>query len=88
MSAAIGLMHALGDASSMLARLPASDHAKGVNAGMTFTMLRSVEPLLPGRVERHVLVERVTALVQTRCAISSQARAALSEAARRLAELV
>lgn len=87
MSAAIGLMHALGDASSTLARLPASESQVGVNAGMTFTMLRGIEPLLQGRVERHVMLERVTALARTRCAISPQARAALNKAAHQLAGL-
>ena len=39
-SAAIGLMHVLGDASTRLARLPASSTLTSVNAGMSFTMLR------------------------------------------------
>ena len=62
MSAAIDLMHVLGEAGSALARLPASSQAEGVNAGMTFTMLRGVEPLLPGPVEKTLLVERARAL--------------------------
>jgi hypothetical protein len=62
-SAAIGLMHVLADASTALARLPASLEREGVNAGMSFTMLRGVEPLLPGPVERRLLAERARDLV-------------------------
>ncbi|WP_375382999.1 ferritin-like domain-containing protein [uncultured Sphingomonas sp.] len=46
MAAAIELVHVLGEASTALARLPASSKPDGNNAGMTFTMLRGVEPLL------------------------------------------
>lgn len=63
-SAAIDLMHVLGDASTRLARLPARVDDPAVHAGMTFTMLRSVEPLLPGDVERHLLRERAADLVR------------------------
>jgi hypothetical protein len=62
MSAAIDLMHVLGETATVLARLPASREGGGVNAGMTFTMLRGVEPLLPGPVEKRLLLERVTEL--------------------------
>jgi hypothetical protein len=51
-SAAIDLMHVLGASARALARLPASPSVPGVNAGMSFTMLRGVEPLLPGSEER------------------------------------
>lgn len=63
MTAAIDLMHVLGEAATGLARLPASHNHDGVNAGMTFTMLRGVEPLLPGAVEKRLLCERALALV-------------------------
>lgn len=64
MSAAIELMHVLGEASSRLARLPASEGDADVHAGMTFTMLRGVEPLLPGDAERRLLVERAADLAR------------------------
>jgi hypothetical protein len=85
MASAIELMHVLGEASVALARLPATAGAPG-NAGMTFTMLRSVEPL-PGRVERPVLRERIAALAGTRCDLSDRARHALAQAANHLDQL-
>ena len=87
MSAAIELMHVLGESSTALARLPASDSAPSVHAGMTFTMLRSVEPLLPGPIERSLLRERIEALARTRCDISTHARKALRRAADQIAAL-
>lgn len=62
MSAAIELMHVVGHAATVLARLPASRSVADVNAGMTFTMLRGVEPLQPGRAEKRLLAERAQAL--------------------------
>ncbi|WP_260598811.1 ferritin-like domain-containing protein [Sphingomonas endolithica] len=64
MSAAIDMMHVLGDASSLLARLPASTTEADVHAGMTFTMLRGMEPLLPGEPERRMLAERAADLAR------------------------
>jgi hypothetical protein len=87
MGAAIELMHVLGAASTALARLPASDAAPGIHAGMTFTMLRGVEPLLPGAVERRLLHERIDALSRARCAVPSHARAAIARAAEQIATL-
>jgi hypothetical protein len=63
MSAAIDLMHVVGHAATALARLPASRSVADVNAGMTFTMLRGVEPLQPGWAEKRLLTERAQALV-------------------------
>lgn len=80
-SAAIDLMHVLGDASTRLARLAASPSLDGVNAGMSFTMLRGVEPLLPGPVERQLLVERASALAAADIPLGVQAKAALTHAA-------
>lgn len=79
-SAAIDLMHVLGDASTRLARLPASPELGGVHAGMSFTMLRGVEPILPGRIERALLTERIVALSQSTAEIGGNARAALQRA--------
>jgi hypothetical protein len=56
---AIELMHCLAVASTVLAKLPASPHHPGVTAGMTFTMLRGVEPLLQGAAERLLVHERL-----------------------------
>ncbi|MEG3089357.1 ferritin-like domain-containing protein [Sphingomonas sp. PB4P5] len=87
MGAAIELMHALGAASTALARMPASDAAPGVHAGMTFTMLRGIEPLLPGSIEQRVLQERIDALLRTRCDLPKHARQAIGRAAERIATL-
>ncbi len=59
------LMHVLGTAATALARLPATPDRPGMNAGMTFTMLRGVEPLLGGRVEQALLRERLMSLSRT-----------------------
>lgn len=59
LDAAIGLMHLLAQVSSVLATLPASPEHPGVNAGTTFTMLRSVEPLFTGPAERQLATERL-----------------------------
>ncbi len=63
-SAAIELMHVVARASDGLARLPASPSAPGVNAGMSFTMLRGVEPLLDGRVEGQLIREQLQGLAE------------------------
>ena len=86
MSAAIDLMHVLGDASTALARLPASQD-DAVHAGMSFTMLRGVEPLLEGRVEKHVLCERTSALAVAARALGNQMIPGLERAAQTLAQL-
>lgn len=62
MNGAIGLMHVLAQISSVLATLPASSTCPGINAGMTFTMLRSVEPFFVGEVERTLVNERLAEL--------------------------
>lgn len=80
-SAAIDLMHVLGDASTRLARLPASAASDDINAGMSFTMLRGVEPLLGGAIERMLLNERAGALVEADALIGDHAKAAAARAA-------
>lgn len=59
---AIELMHMLAAGASALVELPASAHYPGVTAGMSFTMLRGVEPFLQGPAERVLLRERLTEL--------------------------
>jgi hypothetical protein len=61
--AAIELMHVVGAASEALARVPASADAPGLNAGMSFTMLRGVEPLL-SRSEEVLLTEQLGELAR------------------------
>lgn len=61
MSVAFELMHALGAAASELATLPSSTATPGIHAGMSFTMLRGVEPLLAD-VEGLLLREQLSAL--------------------------
>jgi hypothetical protein len=85
-SAAIELMHALGEASTALARLPASRDRREPNAGMSFTMLRGVEPL-SRLAEARLLQERTAALASTSCVLSERARHALSRATEQLARL-
>lgn len=79
MSAAISMMHVVGDASSALVRLPASSNDPDVHAGMTFTMLRGVEPLLPGEAERRLLGERAADLARLAEQVQPGASKALSE---------
>lgn len=62
MNAAIGLMHAVGAAGRALARLPASATDEGVHAGMSFTMLRGIEPLVAGGAEETLLKEQLERL--------------------------
>jgi hypothetical protein len=62
LDAAIDLMHVLAHAASILVTLPASADHPGVKAGMTFTMLRSVEPLFAGPAERQLTMERLAEL--------------------------
>jgi hypothetical protein len=61
MSAAIELMHVLNQAANALVKLPASPEHPGIHAGMTFTMLRGVEPFA-GAAERLLIVERLRQL--------------------------
>jgi hypothetical protein len=80
--AAIELMHVVGAASEALARVPASADASGVNAGMSFTMLRGVEPLL-GHAEKVLLAEQLGELARHARAVSGLSE----EVAARLATL-
>lgn len=56
--AAIELMHAVGTVGRALTRLPATDGGPSPAAGLSFTMLRGVEPLAP-ESERRLLQERL-----------------------------
>ena len=60
--AAIDLMHVMGRVCAALTTLPASPARPGLNAGMSFTMLRSVEPFFAGEAERQLVAERLTEL--------------------------
>ena len=60
--AAFVLMRALGSTGGILARLPASSGGEVTNAGMSFTMLRGVEPLISAPAERRLLNEQFTRL--------------------------
>jgi ferritin-like protein len=61
MSAAMALMHVLAQAATALVQLPASPEHPGLQAGMTFTMLRGVEPFA-GAAARRLIVERLRQL--------------------------
>jgi hypothetical protein len=62
MNASFELMHVLSDAATKLARLPANEDEDAVRAGMSFTMLRGVEPLLRGAAEAQIIREQLSAL--------------------------
>jgi hypothetical protein len=64
LAAAIDLMHVLARVATSLPRLRASPNHPHVNAGMTFTMLRSVEPIFAGESERRLPAERLRELIQ------------------------
>jgi hypothetical protein len=56
------LMHVMGAAATSLARLPASEDRDDIHAGMSFTMLRGVEPLLGGAAETRIVREQLSEL--------------------------
>ena len=56
------LMHILGTACTALARMPATESGDPAKAGMTFTMMRGIEPMPFGTVETAVIKERVASL--------------------------
>jgi hypothetical protein len=62
MGAAFDLMHVLGASANALALLPANLEHPGINAGISFTMLRGVEPLLKGKFEAAMLRDQFEAL--------------------------
>ena len=76
--AAIDLMRVLGVVADELARLPATGSSRDLHAGMSFTMLRGVEPLLSGDVEKQLLHERLTELARGARALKPQ-NAALAQ---------
>lgn len=65
------LMHVLAASAEALARCPAGPSHPGRHAGMTFTMLRGVEPLLGGAVEVTLIRERLQALARTASGINA-----------------
>ena len=60
----LDVMRALDTTASYLTTLPASAARPGVNAGITFTVLRATEPLLEGESEWTFLGERVDAVLR------------------------
>jgi hypothetical protein len=64
LSAAIDLMHVLSIVAKTLAKLPAVRGHQGVNAGMTFTVLRGVEPFIDGDPETMLILERLHQLAK------------------------
>jgi hypothetical protein len=87
MSAAIDLMHVLERLCSVLPTLPASTSRPGVHAGMSFTMLRSVEPFFAGETEQALVAERLAELAAgaRQAARSIQALAGLEQKLRAIA---
>lgn len=72
LGAAITLMHVVGEVGEALATMPASAARPSTNAGMTFTMLRGVEPLAAGPVEVQLLGELFDELADA-AAVAAQA---------------
>jgi Ferritin-like len=64
LDAAIGLMRVLSRVSSALSALPASDEHRGVNAGVSFTVTRAVEPFFVGSAESVLVMERLQDLLE------------------------
>ena len=62
LDAAIAGMFAITPVAEHLTRLPASPSAPGLNAGMTFAMLRDVAPLPHGGAAAKVIAERLRQL--------------------------
>lgn len=62
LSGAIDLMHLLERTSSALVKMPGTRTNRAIHAGMTFTMLRSVEPLMQGVAEQELISERLLEL--------------------------
>jgi len=86
LSAAIDLMHVLDITARTLAKLPASLDHPDVNAGMTFTMLRGVEPFIGGAAERMLILERLHQLA-TGATRATVAVPEIAKAAKMLAAL-
>jgi hypothetical protein len=59
LDAALALMHQVSRVAMALVRMPASAGHPGLRAGLSFTMLRSVEPFLVGPAERRLMEERL-----------------------------
>ena len=62
MATAVDLMHGLATVAKALVRLQASPSKPAVTAGITFTMLRGIEPFIAGDIERALVRERLTEL--------------------------
>jgi hypothetical protein len=71
LGAAIELMHLLNRLASVLPTLPASTEHPGVNAGMTFTMLRGVEPMFAGLAENTLACEQLRELAAGASALAA-----------------
>lgn len=65
MTASLALMHVFADLSSHLTTLPAEDGGSS-RAGVTYTMLRAMEPLTQGPAESRLIAERLLEL-SARC---------------------
>jgi hypothetical protein len=61
---AIDMMELLPPIGSQLASLRASGHHPGINAGVTFTVLRDIARLPDGPGEKRVMAERVAEIVK------------------------
>jgi hypothetical protein len=83
--ASISLMHVLAKVGAELTRLPATSAGPAPTAGLSFTMLRGVEPLVP-EAEQALLAERLAELAEG-AAAAARAAPALRELGPELARL-
>jgi CDGSH-type Zn-finger protein/uncharacterized Fe-S cluster protein YjdI len=72
----IGLMHVVSIAGEGAARLPAGPSNPECNAGMSFAVLRTAAPLMPGPASRRLLTERLGELSEYAKRLGDKPRAA------------
>jgi hypothetical protein len=86
LTCAIGLMHVLDRAGCALATMQARAADVTVHAGLTFTMLRSVNPMFVEHAEHRIIAERLAEAVAS-SRIAARANPALSGLPASLAEI-
>jgi hypothetical protein len=86
LTCAIGLMHVLDRAGRALATMPARADDATVDAGLTFTMLRSVNPMFVEQAEDELIAERLAEAVHS-ARVAARANLALSGLPASLAEI-
>ena len=83
---AIGLMHVVDAAGRALASMPAREGDDTVNAGLTFTMLRAINPMFVAAAEDRILAERL-AEAEASARVAASANPALAAMPSTLADI-